>query len=568
MADADGDNMYEVTIKVTDSSNSDTSDTFPVTVTVTNVDELGSLSGPATASVDEGDRDTRGTYTLTEIEDGPMVTWSLDGTDMGDFMLEGTGMSRMLKFSSAPDYESPMGGADNDSNTYMVTVMAKAGGEMQMVEVTVMVDNVDELGTLDEPTRDTSVMEGDTDVATYTLTGGDGTSMVAWSLEGDDAEHFTIMDGRMLEFSSAPDYESPMGGADNDSNTYMVTVMAKAGGEEQMVDVTIMVTNMEEDGTVTLEPMRPSVGTEIMAELEDMDGPTTVAWQWAKHAATDNGSMPAEDSADWMDIATNGDMASYTPVDADAGMWLRATATYEDGYDTDNTAMAVSASVVSQLAVNGPDDVAHPENTRNVDATYMASGATGQVSWTVGGDDAGAFTISGGMLTFNTAPNFEAAADANTDNMYNVTVVATADGNMDSQDVTVTVTDADEDGMVTVMPMSAMVGTELNATLVDEDTGVTNTTWQWASAGTDIGRCNLGHLHGRRQRRGHVPDGHGHLRRRPRQPHCHQRRRNGQRGRRPPTGSPRLRHQRNPRDPNIRVVRRGERLLRWADRDL
>ena len=67
---------------------------------------------------------------------------------MSDFMLEGTGMSRMLKFRSAPDYETPMGGADNDSNTYMVTVMSKAGGEMEMVEVTVTVDNVDELGTL------------------------------------------------------------------------------------------------------------------------------------------------------------------------------------------------------------------------------------------------------------------------------------------------------------------------------------------------------------------------------------------------------------------------------------
>ena len=33
-------------------------------------------------------------------------------------------MSRMLKFRSAPDYESPMGGANDDSNTYMVTVKA------------------------------------------------------------------------------------------------------------------------------------------------------------------------------------------------------------------------------------------------------------------------------------------------------------------------------------------------------------------------------------------------------------------------------------------------------------
>ena len=75
-------------------------------------------------SVNEGDTDV-GTYTLTEIEDGPAVTWSLDETGTSDFMLEGTGMSRMLKFSSAPDYETPMGGAANDSNTYMVTVKGR-----------------------------------------------------------------------------------------------------------------------------------------------------------------------------------------------------------------------------------------------------------------------------------------------------------------------------------------------------------------------------------------------------------------------------------------------------------
>ena len=56
--------------------------------------------------------------------------------------------SRTLNFRSAPDYESPMGGANDDSNTYMVTVKAEADGEMEMVEVTVMVTNVNEAGTV------------------------------------------------------------------------------------------------------------------------------------------------------------------------------------------------------------------------------------------------------------------------------------------------------------------------------------------------------------------------------------------------------------------------------------
>ena len=48
-----------------------------------------------------------------------------------------------------------------------------------------------------------------------------------------------------------------------------------------------------------------------------------------------------------------------------------------------------------------------------------------------------------------------------------------------------TVTDEDEPGTVTGLPASARVGAELTAVLEDED-GATNTTWQWARAGTVI----------------------------------------------------------------------------------
>ena len=56
-----------------------------------------------------------------------------------------------------------------------------------------------------------------------------------------------------------------------DSNTYMVIVMAEAGGEMATQDVTVTVTNVEEPGTVTLMPMAPSVDTEITADLTDED---------------------------------------------------------------------------------------------------------------------------------------------------------------------------------------------------------------------------------------------------------------------------------------------------------
>ena len=202
----DNSNTYEVTIKVTDPSDTTIFGRLGVMVTVTNVGELGALSGPGTASINEGDTDL-GTYTVTGTA-ADTADWSLAGADMSHFRLDGTGMTRMLKFTRAPDFETPAD-ADGD-NEYMVTVMAKAGGEMEMVEVTVMVTNVDELGTLSGSTS-VSVNEGDTDLGTYTVT-GTAAATADWSLAGADMSDFRL-DGtgmtRMLKFTPRPRLRNP-----------------------------------------------------------------------------------------------------------------------------------------------------------------------------------------------------------------------------------------------------------------------------------------------------------------------------------------------------------------------
>ena len=263
----------------------------------------------------------------------------------------------MLKFKSAPDYEMPRGKAMSDTNTneYMVTVMAENGGEMEMEEVTVTVDNVEELGTL-EGNASISYDENDTgDVGTYTTTGPD---TATWSLDGDDADDFSLSSGGVLTFSASPDFEAPADA--NKDNDYMVTVMASAGGEMAMQEVTVMVDNVEEAGAVTLNPTRPSVGTPITASLEDSDiVEGTVSWQWASADAMDG---------DFEDI-TGADSDTYTPAAADAGMYLMATATYTDSLGSDSANM-VSSAAVSQLAVNGEPEVEHPENVTNVAPTW------------------------------------------------------------------------------------------------------------------------------------------------------------------------------------------------------
>ena len=144
---------------------------------------------------------------------------------------------------------------------------------------------------------------------------------------------------RMLKFRSAPDYEMPRGAAmsDTNTNTYMVTVEAEAGGVMEMVEVTIMVTNVDEDGTVALSSNTPIVGTEISATLTDLDGGITgTTWQWGRSS---------DGSTGWDNIP-EATADSYTTVDADANMYLKATAMYTDAQGPNKSAMTTTTNKV------------------------------------------------------------------------------------------------------------------------------------------------------------------------------------------------------------------------------
>src|SRR4029450_13229883 len=96
-------------------------------------------------------------------------------------------------------------------------------------------------------------------------------------------------------------------------------------------------------------------------------------------------------------------------------------------------ATASKSAAENQTAVTDVD-ATDPENNP---LTYSLAG----------GADASDFTINqpSGVLSFATAPDFEAPGDANTDNVYEVTVaVSDGQGGSDTQQISVTVTDVFE----------------------------------------------------------------------------------------------------------------------------
>ena len=106
-----------------------------------------------------------------------------------------------------------------------------------------------------------------------------------------------------------------------------------------------------------------------------------------------------------------------------------------------------------------------------------------------------------------------AALDYETKATYSVTVTASDSGGLsDSIDVTITVTNVDEMGMVTLwagadaLTMAPQVGETITGAVMDPDGGVTGESWQWARTMTPDMMEQLDGHHRRNRRRVQVMD--------------------------------------------------------------
>ena len=205
---------------------------------------------------------------------------------------------------------------------------------------------------------------------------------LTYSLDADGAASFDIVATTgQLRTKAALDHEI--------TATYGVTVTATdTAGATDTITVTIDVNNVDEPGTVTLSSLQPIEGTPLTATLDDPDDVSgSATWLWA---GSPNGS------SSWTPISGE-TSASYTPVAADVGDYLRATASYNDGEGPGKSAQAISANAV-QVAPgrNKPVLEEYPTATRTIPANTPAGRNIGApVSATDADNDALAYSLSG-----------------------------------------------------------------------------------------------------------------------------------------------------------------------------
>ena len=291
--------------------------------------------------------------------------------------------------------------------TYMVTLKAEDSfGASSSIDVTIEVNPIDEVPVVSGEETPEYPEDGRGAVTTYTAADPEGTAIRSWTLIGTDAAAFTI-EGGVLRFAKTLDYETPtdvVGTGDSTAaagdNMYEITVQAMdSTGKTAMEEVMVEVTNVEEDGTVTLSARRPLVGVAFTAELTDPDGvATNPKWQWAK-SRSKNGS--------YTDIDDNAEAATYTPTDAvgktDVGYYLRATVSYTDPEGSGKSTMMKSDYAVQ--ATRGTNNA--PKFADDQDPTMdgeQGEAAREVAENTVAGTDIGAPVVAtdddGDVLTY------------------------------------------------------------------------------------------------------------------------------------------------------------------------
>ena len=379
--------------------------------------------------------------------------------------------------SPAGDNAEPASVTKQDS--FMVTIKATdPSGQSAMVVMTIMVDEVDEAPVFtDGKTSHSHAENEDAAEVVYTFDAYDPEDdTVAYTVSGEDDGKFTIDSSGELTFDDSPNFEE-RGSADGD-NVYEVTVKAastQSGGTEKStaVDVMVEVTNVDEDGSVSLSASQPRIGVEIVANTPvDPDGGVTgVTWQWSKGDAVDGSDAMKIEGAT---------TAGYTPVTADDEGYLRVTATYTDAEGSGKTAVgmpatpnvmvekvrnlapvfddedddtdgiqinprAVAEDAEADVAVTDPkaDSPTAPAPVVATDTADAETDDNEEIMYLLSGADAASFDIdpATGQITVGAS----AKLDHETNPEYEVTVTARdPEGLNSSVDVTIKVTNVDE----------------------------------------------------------------------------------------------------------------------------
>ncbi len=350
---------------------------------------------------------------------------------------------------------------------------------------------------------------------------------LTYILGGSDARSFVIVGSSgQLRTQARLNHE------DNDS--YSVTVSVRDGKDadgnndttiDDVITVTISVTDLDEPGAVTLPTARPVIGAAVTATLTDPDDDVAgVDWEW---------ETSADGSSGWTAVS-GGDSSTYTPVSADVDRYLRAQVSYSDIHGSGKSGQARTTNAVREAPTTTPTPeptsrpVVQPRPTRRSSGGGGGSSRSNRapefedgesarrliaentpadqvigdpleatdreddtLTYGLEGDDADSFDIDAatGELLTKVPLDYENRAG------YSL-IVSIHDGKnsrgRDDEDeddfieVDIFVTNVDEPGAVVLSSNQPLIGRAITAQVTDPDSGASDVAWTWERSSDEI----------------------------------------------------------------------------------
>ena len=447
------------------------------------------------------------------ISAGPALTSS----NAGNYAIDGDTLS--LTFSvnvalaSAPsvtiagqDAMVSKGTGNRYTATYVVASaqVTALDGALATYDIGAMTAASNPANTLDPDAAD-STIRIDVSAPEITLNGDDVVRLIvgdpyternATATDDVDTDVTVTTDSSAVLIDTAGTYTVTYNAMDAAGNeavqvTRTVIVSAPASTDADLVSLTITDNN---NAAVTLDPT-------FDADADTVDYTASVDNEVTSVTVTPGYRTGTGTQTVTVNLTPLDDATTSVTIDLTVGVAkaIAIVVTAEDGTTEKTYTVTVTRAANTAPRITNSATVNHRENApiTTIVATYRATDAESHtITWSISGADADDFTIvpTSGALTFNTVPNYEDPQDADADNDYQVTVTATDNGTPPLSvvgNVTVVVTNTDEEGTIAAITGSAKVGEQLTAGAVTDpdspSTPVEVTAHLWQNAdGTEI----------------------------------------------------------------------------------
>ncbi len=472
--DSDKNNIYVLSVSFSDELNTTSQE---IEIEILNInDNTPTISSSRFISMAEN-QNSVATIEANDLDNDDLI-FSLSGVDSQIFNISNNGI---LTTSENPNYEI--------KNSYSFDLNVSDGANSVSQNLVVQILDVNDPPVWTINTTSYSINENDSDVTIINIPvdvsdeDGDDITFTPWS--GDEVYSFKFNDNLLL-FRNPPDYEEP-DDRDNDNN-YSVIVRAydgSTGVDAPQFSIEVLPVNDNAPEFINLQMSVEVTNGQVdvlNVSTIDADGDDV-----SFSLSGEDSSVFKIDDSGLLSFKVSPDFSN--PSDANADNVYIVNVEASDGlFTADSGNLSITVLEVNNPPVINDLQTSYTLNENIIDiATFSVSDPEGN-SLTVGvsGNDSSGFSIENNTLKYSGGFNFESPTDANTDNIYNLTIFADDGFNRTTQNVEITVVNVEEGPVFSIGPEVSISENErivVNITVSDPEGD--SFTWDTSIAGDD-----------------------------------------------------------------------------------